>query len=220
MVVKKKKKLHGSSLICSSLAYCRLLCCFLEVCGEQAVPWGLYCTPLRPGGERSWGVGWRLVAAGGLIEARLDVHLIQLWCVIWTLLVLLSVVMPVRACVGIAVRYQILCGPGGAAVGQTHITFAIKSKILRGSRCSVMWWDFFLFLPFLFTLVLHWVALWLWCLTEDIWPAEAHGRCVRSINLLSRGEQVITVPAVPVLLQMLFVSVLDWPQRSVWGACR
>lgn len=68
-----------------------------------------------------------------------------------------------------------------------------------------------------YSLHLHTWQMTITDLTEDIWPTEAQGRRVRSINLLNREDQVIRVPAVPVLLQML---VLGWPQRSVWGAAR
>ena len=81
-----------------------------------------------------------MVAAGGLAEAWLAVHLIG------TLLVLLGAVVPVCVCAGVDVRYEILCGPGDAAVGQTHITFPVKAEIHRGRRRRVTRWGFLFFL--------------------------------------------------------------------------
>lgn len=73
-----------------------------------------------------------------LAEAWLAVCLIWPQCGIWTLPALLSAAVPVCVCVGIAVRYEILCGPGDAAAGQTHVTFPEKGEIHRGRRCRVI----------------------------------------------------------------------------------
>lgn len=120
-----------------------------ESCGEVAVPRGLCGAPLRPGSEKS----------GGLAEAWLAVHLIG------TLLVLLGAVVPVRVCVGVAVRYEILCGPGDTAVGQTHITFPVKADIHGGRRCWGIRWGFLFFL-LVFTFDIRWLAAWLRWLSE------------------------------------------------------
>lgn len=148
------------SLLRPSLARCRLLSFGLW---EEAVPRGLYLAPLRPGAERSGGVSWRLVPAGGLPEVGLDVHLACPQCGVWTPLVLLSAVVHVCVFVGIAVRYKVLCGPGHGAAGQTHVPLSEKCKINRGRRLIQ---GSFFFFDFFFTLCIHWVLAGLWCLSD------------------------------------------------------
>lgn len=139
----------------------RLIFCSHIGCGKLAVPWGLYVAPLRPGSERSWGVCWGLVSAGGLAEVWLSVSLIWPQCGI--MLVLLNTAVSACVWVGIAVTYKILCGPGDAAVGQTHITLPVKVEIHSVRRCRAIWRGVCLFV---FTVDIVWLAAWLWCLSD------------------------------------------------------
>lgn len=129
---------------------------------ETAVPWGLCGALLRQWGERSWCVGRRVVAVGGPTNAWLDVRDVRPLSGVWTLLV-------VFACgsllIAVAVRYEVLHGPGEAVAGQAQVTFTMEGKVMRGRRCRSLQWDVFILL---FILNVLWLLMWLWCLAQRL----------------------------------------------------
>lgn len=132
---------------------------------EVAVAWGVYGgISCYPGDERSRGIRRRLVLACILTDARLGVRLI--WPQrgsIWTLLVLVSAVIQLCACIGTAARHKVLRGPAGGAVGQTHVTFSKKSNVYRSRRVTG---EVFFFFRFLFTFDFLWIFTGFCCLLK------------------------------------------------------